>query len=183
MNIRIKAWIYFSLLTLLILGVFLACGEPDPAIAPSPSDDSAETTVDIKSANGTYNLPDEAVSLVEPLKPPDKIEIIYFYAPQRCPNCIYIEKRVTHVVETYFQDEVNAGRLTFKQLNLGDKENTAIANKYMAISSQLFINAITDEVDHIKNIKEVWFKEYLKDAEAFDEVIKSYIERGLNGEL
>ncbi len=182
MNTRIIVMICLPPL-ILLMGIFLSCSGSSQAIAPVPTDNSSESTAVISSDNNSLSLPDEEIPSEEPLRPPDRIDLTYFYIPQRCPNCFYIEKHITFVVKTYFQDKVDSGRLVYKALNLGDKENTAIAKKYMAINSQLCINTIVDGVDHIRTIKEVWFPEYLKDEKALDEVIKSYIERGFNGEL
>ena len=83
-------------------------------------------------------------------------------------------------METYFADELASGKITFATLNVGAEENAAIAEKYGAYSSSLFINTIIDGTDHIEEITEIWF--VLGDDEAFVEVVRSKIEESLSGE-
>jgi len=183
MNIRIKAGIYLPLLILLIVGVLTACSGPSPTITPPLPDDSTTSAVDLSSDNKTHNLPRETTTPGDQLIPPDRIDVVYFHSTQRCKTCLYIEQRVVYITETYFQEELDSGKMTLQRLDLGDKENAAMISKYNAVSSQLYLNAIVNEIDHIIHIKEVWFKDYLRDEKLFDEVVKEYIKRGLNGEL
>ena len=135
------------------------------------------------SDNKTQNLPGDTASQVEPLKQPDNVEVVYFHSTQRCKTCLYIEQRVVYVTETYFQDELDSGKIILRSLDLGEKDNSALISKYGAVSSQLYINTIVDGIDHIKHIEEVWFRDYLREDKVFDEMVQGYIERGLNGEL
>jgi len=92
-----------------------------------------------------------------------------------------VEERVGYIVNTFFQDELNSGKLTFQIYDLGDEKNAAIANKYGAVGSQLFINAIKGGVDHVRHIQEIWFWDCLDNEEIFDETVKNIIKKGLYG--
>ena len=180
MKSPIKTRICFLLLALLMVGLLYACGNPatSTTLPTEGSTDQPEATIPSAQPSESSEVSpgsDESIAL------PDRVDLVYFHSPQRCNTCVYIEERVVYVVETYFQDEIDSGHLTFKILDLGDKDNAAIARKYGAVSSQLFINVIADGVDHIRHIKEVWFRDYLKDKEVFDEVISGIIEQSLNG--
>jgi hypothetical protein len=163
MTVRSKVTILSSfLLIILIAGILCACGGPSPdtppgSDTPSNSNDSDTTTT-----------------------PADKVEVVYFYWPQRCSGCIYAEDTTLYTLETYFADELASGKITFVALDVAAEENTAIVAKYDAYSSSLFINAIIDGTEHIEEIKEIWF--VLDDDEAFVEVVKSKIEQRLSGE-
>ena len=168
MSISTKAKICFSLLALLALGLVCACGSLVPAATPPGEGSSGSPAVS--------STPDE------PLKLSDMIEVIYFHRPRRCVTCLCFEERVSHVVKTYFQDEVASGKLTFEIFDLGDEDNAAIAEKYGAFSSQLFINTIRDGVDHIRDIQEIWYWDCTHDKEGFDKAVKNVIEQSLEGE-
>ena len=114
--------------------------------------------------------------------PADKVELVYFHRPHRCDACIYVEERVGYIVDTFFQEESMNGRLTYQIFDLGDKKNAAIANKYGAIGSQLFVNAKKDGTDHIRHIDRVWYWDCLDDQEFFDTTVKDIIVKSLYGE-
>jgi len=149
---KVKIWGSFSLI-ILVAGMLCACGSPAPE-APSAPDTSSVLA--------------------------DGVEVVYFHRAQRCSSCIYAETGVRHTVETYFKDELANGKVILKVVNVGDKENVTIVEKYDAFTSSLFINTIRDGTDHIEEVTEIWF--HLGDDEAFVEVVKSKIEQSLRGE-
>ena len=165
-----KAGIYLLLLGILIFGILSSCGSP-----PSPS----------VPTNEEPQNPPEAPLVVPVLnKPegvPDRVDVIYFRRPTKCTACQCYEYRTSYVVKTYFQDELDNGKLTFKVLEIGKPENTEIINKYVAFGAQLFINIVKDEVDHIADIKEISDLDCIGDNKGFDNVIRDVIERSLSG--
>jgi len=115
------------------------------------------------------------------LVPADKVEVVYFHRPYRCEACIFAEQRIGHIVETFFQNELHNGKLTFEVYDLGDKNSTATASKYGAIGTQLFINAIEGGVDHIRHIQEIWYWGCIDNKSVFDETVKNIIQKALYG--
>jgi len=111
----------------------------------------------------------------------DKVEIVYFHRTQQCYSCRYAEEGTRYTVETYFDDELDSGRLTFQSVDVQDSKNAAIVEKYGAYTSSLFINAIKDGTDHIEQVTDIWL--VIGDDEAFVEVVKNEIEKSLNGEI
>lgn len=112
--------------------------------------------------------------------PADRIEVVYFHRTQQCYSCRYAEEGTRYTVETYFNEELTSGKLTFQSIDVQDEVNADIVNKYGAYGSQLFINTIKDGSDHIEQVTDIWL--VLGDDEAFAEVVKSKIEKSLNGE-
>ncbi len=141
------------LLIILVAGMLCACGSPAP---------------EVPSTSGTSSVP------------ADRVEVVYFYRTQRCRSCIYAEAGIRYTVETYFADELASGKVIFKAVNVGDKENATIVKKYGAFSSSLFINTIRDGTDHIEEVTDIWF--VLGKDEAFVEVVRGKIEKSLKGE-
>jgi len=169
MNILTKTKMGLFLIVIPVIGLLCTCAGPAPASEPPPPGES--------SGSSTVTPPTE-----EPLGPPDRVDVVYFHRPQRCKTCICFEERISYVVNTYFQEELASGKLTFEILNLGDEENALIASKYCAISSQLFINTVSEGVDHIEDIQEIWDWGCTKNEEGFDEAVRTTIEQSLNGE-
>lgn len=114
---------------------------------------------------------------VTPLALDDKVYVVYFYRTPRCYSCVYAEEITQFTVETYFEDELASGRVTFETFNVEDEKNAAIVEKYGAYTSSLFINTQKDGSAHVELVIDIWF--VLGDDEAFIEVVKSKIETSL----
>lgn len=126
-----------------------------------------------------------AVSSAQPEQPPgpaDKVEMVYFHRHRRCEACTYAEERISYLVKNYFQEELASGKLTFGIYDIEDKDNAAMAKKFGAIGSQLFINRIKDGVDHIRYIKEIWYWGCIDNEEVFDRTVKDIIKKALYDE-
>lgn len=172
MNILIKAKMYFPLVIIILaVGLLCACGNPSPAVTPPTEEPSVPPAV--------TPPPEQPSELSETTTAPDRVDVVYFHRPRRCVTCLCFEERIRHVVKTYFQDEVDSGKLTLGVLDLGDKENAATVNKYGAFGPQLFINTVRDGADHIRNIEEIWSWGCRSDKEGFDQAVKNLIEQSL----
>jgi len=169
MSMPFKARMYLFLFCILAVGLVCACASPPPPTTPPPSQPSASTGTTNEEPPASPDVPGAS----------NVVKIVYFHPHIRCGPCIYVEVRTRENIETYFQSEVDNGRLTFDVYDLGDKKNAAIANKYKAVGSQLFINTIKDGVDHIKHIQDVWMPKYLNNQEAFDELIQKTVRQAL----
>jgi len=105
------------------------------------------------------------------------VEVVYFHRSQRCAGCHYAEDATRYTIETYFRDEVASGKVVFKVLDVQDKANVAIVEKYGAYTSSLFINEVRDGIDHIEEVTGIWF--LLGNDEAFVNLVKGEIEKHL----
>lgn len=100
----------------------------------------------------------------------DKVEVFVFHATRRCISCITIGKFAKETVDQYFQQELKEGKIEFREINIDLPENRALAQKFQASGSALFINAIRNGQDNINEDVQVWrlvqnesqFKSYLK---------------------
>jgi len=114
------------------------------------------------------------------LGPADRVDVVYFHRTQRCYSCIYAEDGIRYTVETYFADELASGKVTFKVINVQDKENADIVKKYGASYLTLFVNTVRGGTDHIEEVTDIWF--LIGNDEEFTEVVKNKIEKSLEGE-
>ena len=146
---KVKIWTSFLLISLVAV-LLCNCGNPAPE-ASLPADTPSATA--------------------------DMVEVVYFHRAQRCRSCVYAENGVRHTLETYFKDELDSGEVAFQAVNIEDKENATIVNKYGAFTSSLFINKIISGTDHIEEVKEIWF--VLGEDKEFVEIVKGKIEESL----
>jgi len=85
-------------------------------------------------------------------------------------------------MSTYFQKELDSGRMTFGVYNIGDSKNADIVKKYNAVGSQLFINIVEGDTDHIYDIQAIWDWNCRGNKLAFDQRVKAVIEQSLGSE-
>lgn len=111
----------------------------------------------------------------------DKIEIIDFHATRRCFSCQTVEAFARATLEEFFQPELRDGKITFQSINVEEAENQAIAQKYQASGSALFVNVISNGVDHISEEATVW--RLVRDELAFKEYFKNKIETLLDSKI
>jgi hypothetical protein len=122
-----------------------------------------------------------SAQLEQPSGPSDKVEVVYFHRHRRCEACTYAEERISYIVKTFFQDELNSGKLTFGIYDIEDKDNAALAKKFGAIGSQLFINRIKDGTDNIRYLEEIWYWGCIDNEEVFDRTVKDVIKKAIYG--
>jgi hypothetical protein len=177
MDISLKAKMQFAIVAILAVGLLCACASP--AIPPTPPDEppgQSEITTTPSDISSTSQAPDESLSS------PDRVDVVYFHRPQRCPSCLCFEERIRYVVSTYFQNDLDSGKMTFGVYNIGDSQNADIVKKYGAISSQLFINTVKDGTDNIRDIQDIWDWNCRTNKAGFDQQVKNVIEQSLRGE-
>ncbi len=68
-----------------------------------------------------------------------KIEVYYFHFTRRCMTCNNVEKVSKEAVESQFADQVKKGEITFKSINLDEKEGEAIGAKYKIEGQTLIV--------------------------------------------
>ena len=100
----------------------------------------------------------------------EKVQVFMFHATARCSSCIAIGQLASVTLNEYFSDELQSGRIEFREINIDLPENKELAFKFKASGSAFKINAIYDGSDHISEDVTVWrllsdttqFKNYLK---------------------
>lgn len=109
----------------------------------------------------------------------DRVDVVYFHRTNRCRSCIYAETGIRYTLETYFQKEMSSGKLTFKSVDVQDASSAAIAEKYGAYASQLFINTVTGDTERIEHVTEIW--QLIGNDEAFCLAVKNKVMQALEG--
>jgi hypothetical protein len=165
---------HFVIVAVLAVGLLCAC--TSQAIAPTPPE---EPTVPSEITTTPSDEPSTSQAQDEPLQLENRVDVVYFHRPQRCPTCLCFEERIRYVVSTYFQNELGSGQMTFGVYDIGDSQNTDIVKKYGAVGSQLFINTVKDGTDNIKDIQDIWSWSCRTNKAGFDQQVKSVIEQSL----
>ena len=108
----------------------------------------------------------------------NKIEVIDFHGTHRCVTCKTIESSAKYTVETYFADELQNGTVIFKAINVDDDKNYAMAEKFKATGTALFLNVIKDGKETHIDLTDFGFSKW-RDQETFSKELKTKIENEL----
>ena len=104
------------------------------------------------------------------------VSAIYFHGNQRCKGCVAIETLTKEVIENDFAEEVNDGKVVFHVIDFTKPENEAIAEKYEAAWSSLFVTQHKAGKETIHDMTEFGFSYAKGEPEVFKQGLKEKIE-------
>ena len=107
-----------------------------------------------------------------------KIEVLDFHSTHRCMTCNAIEKNTKYTLNTFFSQELKEDKITFQAINVDEKENEKIAEKFQASGTSLFLNVIKNGKETQINLTEFAFMKG-NDQEAFSKELKAKIDTEL----
>ncbi|MEG1617724.1 MAG: nitrophenyl compound nitroreductase subunit ArsF family protein [Bacteroidales bacterium] len=110
----------------------------------------------------------------------DYVEVIYFHGKQRCITCNAIENLTKEVLQESFSEEVKKGKIQLRVIDISEKENEAIADKYEVSWSSLYINKWSDNQEKRENLTDFGFSYAKSSPDLFKEGIKEKISTLLN---
>lgn len=162
-SISVKLFSLIAAIALLSC-ILCACGssasqETNPELSPTSTETAATPTLQPSPVVTNY------------------VELVYFHRTKQCYSCRYAGDTTKYTVETYFADELASGKLVFKKVDVQDKANASITERYGAYGSSLFINEIVDGIDHIEPVTDIWY--VVGKDEKFIQVVKDVIEKHL----
>ena len=126
------------------------------------------TSCNGKDKNKTTSL-DKSVS---------KIEVLDFHSTHRCMTCNAIEANTKYTLNTYFEKELKEDKITFQVINVDEKENEKIAEKFEASGTSLILNVIKNGRETQINLTDFAFMNG-NDQEAFSKELKAKIDTEL----
>lgn len=107
-----------------------------------------------------------------------KIEVLDFHSTHRCMTCNAIEANTNFTLNTYFPNELKESKITFQVINVDKEENEAIAEKFQAAGTSLFLNVIKNGKEKQIDMTDFAFMKG-NDQEAFSKELKAKIESEL----
>lgn len=108
-----------------------------------------------------------------------KIEVIDFHSTHRCMTCNAIEANTKYTLNTYFKKELSDDKISFQVINVDEKENEKIAEKFEASGTALFLNVIKNGKETQIDLTEFAFMNG-NNQETFSKELKTKIETELN---
>ena len=106
------------------------------------------------------------------------IKAYYFHGNFRCNNCRTIEQYSREAIETYFDEQLQQGKLTFQTVNIDKPENRHFIQDYQLVTRSLVIAEYKNGMQvKWKNLEKVW--QHLSNEDAFLNYVKTEIEQYL----
>lgn len=106
------------------------------------------------------------------------IEVYDFHSTHRCKTCNLIETNTKYTLRTYFSDEMKSGKITLSIVNVDSKKNYALAEKFEATGTALFLNVIIDGEEEQIDLTEFAFMKGTN-REEFTAKFKSILDQQL----
>jgi hypothetical protein len=103
------------------------------------------------------------------------IFIYNFHLTNRCVSCKAIEKATQRTLETYFPNEVKQGLIVFRSIDIDDKVNKSLAEKYGAFGSSLFVTRLYNGKEFTTDLTGEGFKYAKNKEEKFIEILQAKI--------
>jgi hypothetical protein len=108
-----------------------------------------------------------------------KIEVLDFHSTHRCMTCNAIEANTKYTLNTYFAKELKEDKITFQVINVDEKKNEKIAEKFEASGTSLILNVIKNGKETQINLTDFAFMNG-NDQETFSKELKAKIDTELN---
>ena len=87
----------------------------------------------------------------------EHIEVAYFHRTQRCAGCIEAERLIHKTFDTYFTDRLESGEMSLVVADIQKLQNAALAEKYDALSSSLYLGIVKDGIEYTCLVGDIWF--------------------------
>ena len=103
------------------------------------------------------------------------VEVLYFHSKQRCPTCIAIGDNSKDVVSKEFAQQVKAGQVKFKEIDISTAEGEKIGDKYQVTWSSLFVNQLKNGKEKRNDMTSFGFENARNNTQAFRTGLKNKI--------
>jgi hypothetical protein len=108
-----------------------------------------------------------------------KLLVYYFHGTNRCATCLAIEENTKKALQTNFAKEMKDGTVKFQSINVDDEKDKALAEKYQAAGSALWITRIAGGKEEKKDMTNFAFSYGRSNPEKFITGLKEEITKEL----
>jgi len=106
--------------------------------------------------------------------PNEKVITYYFYGGVRCSSCILIEKYTGDAIKKWFSDEISAGLVEYKPVDLEKSGNEHFVKDFRLFSKAVVVVDTRDgKTVQWKNLDRVWT--LLHDSDVFGQYIRDEV--------
>lgn len=124
--------------------------------------------------NPIQNFSNENVKHAKPI-----LYIYNFHSTRRCISCVAIENTTTQALEKYFKKEVDEGRIKRFIINVDEKENKKLVERYEVYGTALYLVRSYKGKENTIDLTAEGFKYAKNKPEILLEVLKEKISDNL----
>lgn len=95
------------------------------------------------------------------------VEVLYFHGKQCCATCMAIESNAKAALAEHFAEQMKSGDVVFRVIDISQKENEALAEKYEVTWSSLLVVKYKDGQETYENLTDFAFGHARKSPEDF----------------
>lgn len=110
----------------------------------------------------------------------NKIEVIYFHAPNRCPSCLANETKTKQVLEKHFKNEMSKGLVSFVSLDLKEDKNKVLVEKYEIVFPTLLILKKQGSTEVKTDYTNTAFDYAFNEPEKYEKLLQAELLKQLN---
>jgi len=154
----------------------------EPVSTVSPTEKSVATQIPQASPKTPEAVPapSAARAKTQPKMPDRTVVAYYFHGDFRCQTCRKIEALSREAVESGFPEDLKAGRLEWRVINVEESGNEHFIQDYQLFSKALVLVAKEDSKQtRWKNLQKVWT--LVGDKEPFIQYVQDEIRAYLGG--
>jgi hypothetical protein len=121
------------------------------------------------------------LSDIKQAEPNQQLIVYYFHGDVRCPTCHKLEGYAKEALDTYFADDLAAGKIQWKPTNIDRPGNEHFVKDYSLVTKSVVVSRVLDgnEVSW-KNLDQIWQK--VGDKNSYLEYIQDSIIKFLGNE-
>jgi hypothetical protein len=98
----------------------------------------------------------------------------YFHGTFRCPTCHKLEQYAKEAIESNFKDALASGKLTFKVVNIENKDNEHYVNDYKLYTKSLVLSLTKDGKEvRSRNLDKIW--EYVGNKDRYENYVRDEV--------
>ena len=142
------AAIVLVVLVVVSAGLWLIGARPDQSATAAAANPGTSSDVQLQPINDLGQLPPGQA---------EHVEVVYFHRTQRCAGCIEAERLVRKTFDTYFAGRLESGEISLVVADVQKPQNAALAQKYDALSSSLYLGIVKDGIEYTWLSSDIWF--------------------------
>jgi len=152
-------------------GLWLIRTRPDQSATVAAANPGTSSDVPIQQVYEPDRLPPGQA---------EHVEVAYFHRTQRCAGCIEAERLIRKTFDTYFTDQLESGEISLVVADIQNPQNAALAEKYDALSSSLYLGVVKGGIEYTCPVSDIWFA--TRDEPRFMALLRDKINTAYGGQ-
>ncbi len=103
------------------------------------------------------------------------VEVLYFHGPQRCRTCVALEKATKELIASKYVEQVKAGKVKFREIDLSSKAGEKLGDKYQIAWSSLIIVRKQGNKEKVADMTDDGFRYAVNNKAKIQALIKNKI--------